>query len=319
MPIRRVEIEVVEAEPLDGGRHLSLEVPAVPDRLEVVGGALTGGHPVEGPQPVLDAEHVGDGAVGLQDQVLGQVRDPLRPGHRTRGGREHTGQDLQQGGLAGAVATHQAGDPVGEAGVEVGEDGLAVRPVETEMVTDEGRHGLLQESGMTGEQRVRNGTRHCSAGSATHRDTGVYLSTGTRIRLVGSPVWVQPVSEDTRDRQPCTSEHPYGLRMDPPGGPQGHPGVSTPMRGRPHGRPVSRPEGGRQSAGARRAVARGRARRASAIASTLAAVVLAGCGTPAPTTPPDGNGSGTPTQAAVERPGARSRAARPPPPLRGVR
>jgi hypothetical protein len=48
---------------------------------------------------------------------------------------------------------------------------------------------------------------------------------------------------------------------------------------------------------ARRAVARGRARRASAIASTLAAVVLAGCGTPAPTTPPDGNGSGAPTQA----------------------
>jgi len=34
------------------------------------------------------------------------------------------------------------------------------------------------------------------------------------------------------------------------------------------------------------------------VASTLAAVVLAGCGTPAPTTPPDGNGSGPPTQAA---------------------
>lgn len=53
--------------------------------------------------------------------------------------------------------------------------------------------------------------------------------------------------------------------------------------------------------GARKAVATAGARRALAVAvttSTLAAVVLAGCGTPAPTTPPDGNGSDTPTQAA---------------------
>ena len=57
--------------------------------------------------------------------------------------------------------------------------------------------------------------------------------------------------------------------------------------------------------GARRAVATGGARRALAVVSALAAVVLAGCGTPAPTTPPDGNGSGTPTQAASS-PGAGS-------------
>jgi hypothetical protein len=42
-----------------------------------------------------------------------------------------------------------------------------------------------------------------------------------------------------------------------------------------------------------------------AVASTLAAVVLAACGTPAPMTPPDGNGSGTPTSAASS-PGAGS-------------
>ncbi|HEY5981691.1 MAG TPA: hypothetical protein VIT41_18855 [Microlunatus sp.] len=54
---------------------------------------------------------------------------------------------------------------------------------------------------------------------------------------------------------------------------------------------------------ARRAVARGGARRALAVASTLAAVVLAGCGAPAPT-PPDGNGSGTSQTASS--PGAES-------------
>ena len=77
----------------------------------------------------------------------GRYADPVRPGHRPAVGRQLAGQDLQQGRLAGAVATDQAGDPVGEGGVEVGEDGLAVRPVETEVVTDEGRHGVLQESG----------------------------------------------------------------------------------------------------------------------------------------------------------------------------
>ena len=69
------------------------------------------------------------------------------------------------------------------------------------------------------------------------------------------------------------------------------------------------PTGGARRAvatgGARRAVATGGARRALAVVSALAAVVLAGCGTPAPTTPPDGDGSGTPTQAASS-PGAGS-------------
>ena len=45
---------------------------------------------------------------------------------------------------------------------------------------------------------------------------------------------------------------------------------------------------------ARTAVARVNVRRTVAVAGTLAALLMAGCGTPGPTTPPDG-GSGTPT------------------------
>ena len=134
---------------------------------------------------------------------------------------------------------------------------------------------------MTGEQRVRTGHGTARLGQ---RLTGTRASTSRRerrTRLVGLAGTVQPVSDDTRDPQTCTPEHPYGLRMDPPGGPQGHPGVSRPTRGRPW--PTSsparravaeeRPEGGRHWRRALAAVVPGRLRH------PRTAVVLAGCGT----------------------------------------
>lgn len=115
-----------------------LDIPVVTDRIEVALVDIAGLdrlHRVEDP---VDAEQLGDGGVLPQCERLRQVAD-LAHGVDLPGSRlQVTGDEPEQGGLAGAVAADQPGSTGSEGAVDTGERDGAVGPLEGQIAQRDG-------------------------------------------------------------------------------------------------------------------------------------------------------------------------------------
>ena len=200
-----IELETVEAEPLDGGR--SPRPPGPSDRR-----AVSKSSAVPSPAVIrssarkadLHPEHVRDGTVGLEDQVLRQVADPVR----SRTPSRRSGRARRPGSAAGWTCRSRCGRRARSLRRGRWRRGRRRRSHRSARRNGGGdRRGTasrLQESGLTVSDGP-HGTRHRSAGQ---RLTGTRASTSRRERrnrLAAVRGTVQPdMPPDTRDRRKCS-------------------------------------------------------------------------------------------------------------------
>ncbi len=133
-----VQLDVPEAEFAQGDQGALLHVPVVADGLEVLLGHVTGLDGVQGGAPRGDAERLVDPQRGVQRDVLREVADLTGDPDGAVGGRQFTGDELQQGRFPRPVDPDQSGAAGAEGGVEALEDGGAVGPGEGEGRTGDG-------------------------------------------------------------------------------------------------------------------------------------------------------------------------------------
>ena len=121
-----VEIEVGQTQ-LGQRRRDALRRSQYVEQIQVLWTRLAGIGPGQRGQPVGDPEQLRDRSVDVERQLLGQVTDQGGPDDLT-GGRGARRSRSAAGGLALAVAPDQAGEPVREGEVQVGEDDVAIGP-----------------------------------------------------------------------------------------------------------------------------------------------------------------------------------------------
>ena len=166
-----------EADLVEGLVGPGLDVPVVADRVEVSLVDLAGLDRPDRGEDAVDAEQVGDRRLLPQRERLWQVADLTR-GVDVAGRRgELAGDEAEQGGLAGAVATDQTGAVGAEGAVDPFERDGAVGPLEGQVAQGDGRgggHGCVlsslpssadwarRESGTCRQKRERAGEPHAS-------------------------------------------------------------------------------------------------------------------------------------------------------------
>lgn len=117
----------------------------VADRLEVLLPYVSGLDGAQGGPPPGDAEGPVDAQGGVQGDALGQVRKVPAHGDGSLQGAQMSGEQTQQGRLAGAVGADQTGAAAGDGEGESVEEAGAVGPPEGEVG---GGHGGAGRGGM---------------------------------------------------------------------------------------------------------------------------------------------------------------------------
>ena len=100
---QRSSADVGEAEPVELGAGAFLDVPVGADGGEVLFADVTGLDGGDRVQDRGDAEDFGDGQFAAQRQVLREVTEQTVDGDAARGRLQLSGDELEQGRLAGAV------------------------------------------------------------------------------------------------------------------------------------------------------------------------------------------------------------------------
>ncbi len=141
-----VQRDLLKPEPVQRGPGPFLGVPVRADAGEVLLAGVPGLDRGHGRPDVGDAERVLDPAAG-ERHVLRHVAQLAGDLDRAARGGELTGDQAQQGRLAGSVQPDQAGPARADDQRQIGEDRCSVRPGETQAGEDDGglwcRHGRL--------------------------------------------------------------------------------------------------------------------------------------------------------------------------------
>lgn len=145
LPDGAVQFDGAEPEGAEGGQGALLDVPVVADRLEVLLPYVSGLDGTQGGPALVDAEGRVDAQGGVQGDVLGQVGKVSADRDGPLGGAQQSGEQAQQGRLAGAVGSGQTGAAPGDGEGETVEEVRAVGPPEGEVG---GCHGGAGRGGM---------------------------------------------------------------------------------------------------------------------------------------------------------------------------
>lgn len=150
-----VQGEVAEAEPVELGAGAFLDVPVVADGGEVLLAHVARLDGVEGGDHGGDAEHLGDGQLLGEGETLREV--PERAAHldAAGAGAQLSGDQLEQGALAGAVRGDEAGTARADGERQAVEDGGVVRPGEGQV--GNGDEGVGHAADLKDVTRVREG------------------------------------------------------------------------------------------------------------------------------------------------------------------
>ena len=160
---------VAETEPVQLGPRAFLDVPVVADRGEVLLARIPGLDRRQRVEHRCDAQDLGHGQLTGQRQALREVAEHPGDGHGARAGPQLTGDQPEQGALAGAVRRDQAGAARAHRERQVLEDGGVVRPGERQVRTDDGRVGHAGDLDSTSGGRGRDQGISAHTGNTTLR------------------------------------------------------------------------------------------------------------------------------------------------------
>ena len=183
LPEPGVEVEAGQTQLGQRRRDPFGQVPVAVEPVQVLRAPLSALGPPQCGQPLGHTEQLGDRPVDVERQLLRQVADHVGPYDVAGRGPELADEDAQQGGLALAVAPDQAGEPIREDEVEVGEHGVAVGPGEAQPRTDEGWHGALLRwptGAATGRRRGKASQRLIGPPSGLGDTAGSTVAGGRR-------------------------------------------------------------------------------------------------------------------------------------------